>query len=172
MRRAISCTSSRIQVHSIFFWKVLQVTERRGTAAGTDGASLRDHITRPQPDEKDGSQKTTNTHSSLRIHRYPLPRPDAEECNSEHWAGADREIDAIQRVSISLCQGRAGQDTIRLLRDFDDRLFTTIPSRSLENEDERLRRGWMSRRGPDGQRGCGNKTRGNTHIVVTSESKP
>lgn len=34
----------------------------------------------------------------------------------------------------------AGRETIRLLRDFEDSLFTTIPSQSLADEDDRLKR--------------------------------
>ncbi|KIL55389.1 hypothetical protein M378DRAFT_90953 [Amanita muscaria Koide BX008] len=34
----------------------------------------------------------------------------------------------------------SGRDTIRLLRDFDEQLFTTAPSEALEEEDQRLER--------------------------------
>ncbi|KAG8214150.1 hypothetical protein J3R82DRAFT_10916 [Butyriboletus roseoflavus] len=40
-------------------------------------------------------------------------------------------------VALSRCRGR---DTIRLLRDFDDKLLTSHPSEYLRTEDERLQR--------------------------------
>ncbi|KAI9444421.1 hypothetical protein BJY52DRAFT_1128199, partial [Lactarius psammicola] len=38
---------------------------------------------------------------------------------------------------VALSRSR-GRDTIRLLRDFDDRLFTVHPSEALRQEDDRL----------------------------------
>jgi hypothetical protein len=43
---------------------------------------------------------------------------------------------------VALSRSR-GRDTIGLLRDFDDTIFTWHPSEDLQKEDERLR--WLSK---------------------------
>ena len=50
----------------------------------------------------------------------------------------------VAYVALSRSRGR---DTIRLLRDFDDKIFTRHPSGHLQNEDERLT--WLAQNTTD-----------------------
>ena len=55
-----------------------------------------------------------------------------------HWANQEIPVDPFATY-VALSHSR-GRKTIRLLRDFDERIFTRHPSNELRLEDERLER--------------------------------